>query len=248
MKGNIFSTVFGISSFLIIACSSDSGSGTNPANSTNPLTSTCALANKYLPTSTIAYVDDGNGGCTVVGQNLSVDEYIAYDAALVSFGFVKSETLSGSPTYIKTLEDASVLMVGLSYANETQTLSATVTKQEKNYIFGDIEKVAEIYIAPIIKEFYSSDLVWNGTPNSIESEFEQRFDDIIEFSTSLETKLRDKGFSNVNVDAQASNYIDVNAYILYNGLSFSVNVNVFGLGGYGDEQKNTRVTIKVLKF
>jgi len=105
-----------------------------------------------------------------------------------------------------------------------------------------------LYVAPVIKEFYGSNLVWNGSLNSIESEFEQRFDDIVEFSTLLETKLRDKGFSNVNVDAQASNYIDVNAYILYNGLSFSINVYVFVLGGYGDEQKNTRVTIKVLKL
>ena len=128
------------------------------------------------------------------------------------------------------------------------TATNNTNTPEKVYLFGDIEKVADLYVAPVIKEFYGSDLVWNGSLNSIESEFEQRFDDIVEFSTLLETKLRDKGFSNVNVDAQASNYIDVNAYILYNGLSFSVNVNVFGLGGYGDEQKNTRVTIKVLKL
>ena len=229
------------------ACSESSSSGggaTAPDNPSNPIVSNCALANKYLPTSTIAYVDDGNGGCTVVGQNLSVDEYIAYDAALVSSGFLKSESLSESSIYKKTLEDASILTVSLSYASEQQSLSATVTKLEKNYVFGDIEKVAELYITPILKEFYSSEIIWNGSFDDIKNKFELKIEDGASFCSQLAEKMKAKGLLNINTNENASNDIDVNAYVQYNGASYSIVIKVFGFGKNNVLPADVRTSIK----
>ena len=231
----------------MLACSSDSSSGANPTNPDNPSnskTSSCALANKYLPSSSIAYVDGGNGGCAVAGQNFSNEEYVAYDAALVSSGFTKSEILPGSPTYTKTLEDASILTVSLSYVQEMQTLSAVVTKQEKNYVFGDIEKVAELYITPILKDFYSSEIIWNGSFDDIKNKFELTIEDGASFCSQLAEKMKAKGLLNVNINENASNDIDVNAYVQYNGVSYSIVIKVFGFGKNNVLPADVRTSIK----
>lgn len=231
----------------MLACSSDSSSGANPTNPDNPSnskTSSCALANKYLPSSSIAYVDDDNGGCVVAGQSFSNEEYIAYDAALVSSGFTKSEILSESSTYTKTLEDASVLIVSLSYVQEMQTLSAVVTKQEKNYVFGDIEKVAELYITPILKDFYSSEIIWNGSFDDIKNKFELTIEDGASFCSQLAEKMKAKGLLNVNINENASNDIDVNAYVQYNSVSYSIVIKVFGFGKNNVLPADVRTSIK----
>lgn len=200
MRRNIFSTIFGISSFLIVACSSDSSTGANP---TKPTTSTCALANKYLPSSTINYINDGNGGCVVVGQSFSNEEYSAYDEALGSFGFVKSKTLSGSSTYIKTLEDSSTLTVELVYVSETQILSATVTKQEKNYLYGDIEEFGELMVKPLFLSLGVT-IEWNYTAsNSLSFLYSTQFitnESSYDFRKNLSQQLSLQNWQNVTND------------------------------------------------
>lgn len=231
----------------MLACSSDSSSGANPANPdnpSNPSTSSCALANTYLPSSLIVYVDDGNGGCIVSEQSFSNEEYVAYDAALVSSGFTKSEILPGSSTYTKTLDDASALTVSLSYAQDSQKISAVVTKQEKNYVFGDIEKVAELYITPILKDFYSSEIIWTGSFDDIKNKFELTIEDGAGFCSQLAEKMKAKGLLNVNINENASNDIDVNAYVQYNSVSYSIVIKVFGFGKNNVLPADVRTSIK----
>jgi hypothetical protein len=188
------------------ACSESSSSGggaTAPDNSANLTASNCALANKYLPSSSIVYVDDGNGGCLVSGQSFSNEDYASYDAALVSFGFVKSETLPGSPTYTKILDDASVLMVGVTYANETQILSATVTKQEKNYLYGAIEEFGELLVKPLFRSLGVT-IEWNYTAsNSLNFLYSTQFttnESSYDFRKNLSQQLSLQNWQNVTND------------------------------------------------
>ncbi|WP_141225690.1 hypothetical protein [Fibrobacter sp. UWB1] len=238
MKSNVFSTIFGISSFLIAACSSDSGSGAdsiNPLNPTNPSTSTCALATQYLPNSTIAYVDNESGGCVVSGQSFSVEEYAAYDAALVAAGFTKAEVIAGSSNYNKTLEDASVITVNLVYVNETQVISATVVKQEKTYLFGDIEKFGELYVRPFSSilgkfewnytnaslEYLSSDFIPIDVKSSMSrDEKKTMFNQMLD---ELESKAFELGWANIErSDANYTNGCYIQAYMVYSGYTYSI--------------------------
>ena len=101
MRRNIVSIVFAISSFLVIACSSDSGSGTNPVNPTNSSTSTCALANQYLPEySPLSYTDAFGGGCQAVSTT-NVEQATEYSNLLVANGFEQTIQSVDSYSYKK---------------------------------------------------------------------------------------------------------------------------------------------------
>ncbi|WP_143159435.1 hypothetical protein [Fibrobacter intestinalis] len=120
-----------------------------------------------------------------------------------SFGFVKSNTLSGSSTYIKTLEDSSTLTVELVYVSETQILSATVTKQEKNYLYGDIEEFGELMVKPLFLSLGVT-IEWNYTAsNSLSFLYSTQFitnESSYDFRKNLSQQLSLQNWQNVTND------------------------------------------------
>lgn len=249
MKKNVCSVVLGVSMLLFWGCSSDSASSVNPENPINSKTSTCALVNNYLPASSILYSDDGRGGCIASGQSFSNDEYMAYDAALVAMGFKKSDVSVGSASYTKSVEDASIVTVDLSYVSESQILSAVVTKQDRIYVLGDVEKVAKLYIEPVVQHFYNLDLVWNGSLDSIKTTYDQgNIENLEVFCSQIEQVLTENGWTNVNIDYYAGNLTYIYAYMLYENKSYSLNVELFGRNNYNPHYEQTQVTIKLMKL
>ncbi|WP_141398369.1 hypothetical protein [Fibrobacter sp. UWT3] len=130
MRRNIFSTIFGISSFLIAACSSDSGSGADSINSlnpTNPSTSTCSLANAYLPEySLISYTDAFGGGCQA-NATMSVEQATEYSNLLVANGFEQATVSVDLYNYKKNVNIDSTVLVTLSYSQGSLIASVQET-------------------------------------------------------------------------------------------------------------------------
>lgn len=147
MKSNVFSTIFGISSFLIAACSSDSGSGADSINSlnpTNPSTSTCALANKYLPAyPVIAYEDAFGGGCQATVQ-ISVAQATEYSNLLVANGFEQTPLSTESFSYKKNISMDSALSMTIVYSAGTLVIS--VQEIAREYEFEDLSLIAENFV------------------------------------------------------------------------------------------------------
>ena len=146
MRRNIVSIVFAISSFLVIACSSDSGSGTNPVNPTNSSTSTCALANQYLPEySPLSYTDAFGGGCQA-NATMSVEQATEYSNLLVANGFEQATVSVDLYNYKKNVNIDSTVLVTLSYSQNS--LISSVQEVAREYIYEDRSVVAENFIYP----------------------------------------------------------------------------------------------------
>lgn len=144
MKRNIISTIFGISSFLIVACSSDSGSEMNSANPTYPSTSTCALANKYLPAyPAIAYEDAFGGGCQATVQ-IPIAQATEYSNLLVTNGFERIPLTTESNSFKKNISMDSALSMTIVYS--AGTLVASVQEIAREYEFGDLSLIAENFV------------------------------------------------------------------------------------------------------
>ena len=107
------------------------------------------------------------------------------------------------------------------------TATNNTNTPEKVYLFGDIEKVAYLYVAPVIKEFYSSDLVWNGSTEEIKNELviaNQEVANNINLANQISNDLKNKGLLNINVDDDYANNIYIYAYALYNESSYSIKI------------------------
>lgn len=223
MRINIYSYVLVVSSLLFWGCSSDSSSGVNSGSPSDSKTSTCTLANNYLPVSSILYSDDGRGGCIVSGQSFSNEEYVAYDAALLAMGFLKSEATMGSAIYTKVLNDTSVLTVNLNYVDGEEILYMTVTKHEKNYLFGDIEKMGDLYVKPL-SSVLGGEIEWNYSESNSKNNLSSKpiivaIDDVSLLGTTLTNKLIELGWTNVSYQGY------ITGIISYVNDSYSIEIN-----------------------
>ncbi|MDD5943501.1 hypothetical protein [Fibrobacter sp.] len=169
MKSNVFSTIFGISSFLIAACSSDSGSGAdsiNTLNPTNPSTSTCALANKYLPAySAIAYEDIFGGGCQATAH-ISIAQATEYSNLLVANDFEQIQIAPATFSYKKNISIDSAVTLVLTHQSET--LTASLQEEIRTYEWGDLSVVADNFLYDGIcadKWLHIDDKTIRCTPN-----------------------------------------------------------------------------------
>ena len=182
MKRNIISTIFGISSFLIVACSSDSGSEMNSANPTYPSTSTCALANKYLPAyPAIAYEDAFGGGCQATVQ-IPIAQATEYSNLLVTNGFERIPLTSESNSYKKNISMDSALSMTIVYS--AGTLVASVQEIAREYEFGDLSLIAENFLE---ENFCTTSWQTTADYNGIFCSVHKEIDDLL---------LMDKGWKN----------------------------------------------------
>lgn len=201
MKRNIISTIFGISSFLIVACSSDSGSEMNSANPTYPSTSTCALANKYLPAyPAIAYEDAFGGGCQATVQ-IPIAQATEYSNLLVTNGFERIPLTSESNSYKKNISMDSALSMTIVYS--AGTLVASVQEIAREYEFGDLSLIAENFLE---ENFCTTSWQTTADYNGIFCSVHKEIDDLL---------LMDKGWKNAK-DSRFGVAIGSAYFIKYN--------------------------------
>src|SRR5690554_831060 len=153
---------------LLVSCST----GDSPNGPASAGTSTCALANDNNLAFNLAYADNILGGCDVV-QVYTAEEVAAYEAHLVSLGFVPDELV---PDIYARVADSIELMVIVTYANGY--ISAAISQEESfdDYppsnpggnggggilLFGEVERVKNLYLLPVITAMFESPYIFSS--------------------------------------------------------------------------------------
>ncbi len=150
MKKILSFLILGVSALQFFACSSNSNSGTNPNDEEKQLTeekqptSSCALANKYLPAySAIAYEDAFGGGCKAIAQ-ISATQATEYANLLVANDFEQTPLTRESFIYKKNVSVNSTITLVL--AHQSGILTADLQKENREYKWGDLSVVAENFL------------------------------------------------------------------------------------------------------